>query len=140
MWKGFEGAENGKTIAFPYFPRRFSILPPSSPGWGKLLFSVKFLRYVWEKFNKQKNNDHIGVVFRLDNIQLKRPSDSILVFSPEITFEWQGMDASEKTYLFLREVGKSNYLKFGIRGNTITHGEDLKSMLLNNYANLSKVE
>ncbi len=30
------------------------------------------------------------------------------------------LDASEKTYLFLREVGKSNYLKFGIRGNTIT--------------------
>lgn len=111
------------------------------------------------------------------------------------------LDASEKTYLFLREVGKSNYLKFGIRGNTITlfvdnyilksgkeyqwaispklfpdleaikkhqfkiltendynillqkhdqlikslvalgiDGEDLKSMLLNNYANLSKVE
>ena len=83
-------------------------------------FSKKFLQYVWEKFNKKKNNNHIGVVFRLNEMELKQPSDSTLIFSPEITFEWQSPDASEKTYLFLNEVGKSHYFKIGLRDNSVT--------------------
>ena len=98
----------------------FKAIPRFSIETDNDSFSIKFLRYVWEKFNTQKNNNHIGVVFRLDETKLKHPSDSTLVFSPEITFEWQSMDAPETTYLFLKEVGSSHYLKFGINGNTIT--------------------
>ncbi|MCZ4317503.1 hypothetical protein O4H26_00725 [Aequorivita viscosa] len=113
--------KEGKLFALPKSQKiSFDTIPQFSQKTDTDSFSIKFLRYVWEKFNKQKNNNHIGVVFRLDEIKLKQPSDSILVFSPEITFEWLGMDPSEKTYLFLREVGKSHYLKFGIRGNTVT--------------------
>ena len=84
-------------------------------------FTLKYLKFIWDKLWQEEEKENIGVVFRSDwaSIPLK-PADSVFIYGSDVVFNWQEKQTDETNYLFLRNNDEKEYLKLSTNGNTLT--------------------
>jgi len=83
-------------------------------------FTMKYLKFIWNKLWQDEEKENIGVVFRSSRSnQLIAPLDSVSIYKSEIAFSWLEKQAGEDNFIFIRKNREETFLKFTTNGNTL---------------------
>lgn len=82
-------------------------------------FTRRYFAYVWDEFIKNKKSvAKTGVVYRIENVTMIKPADSVRIYRPSIEFSWM-MDAPE-SYFMLRDQTSGHLTKIATPGTRLT--------------------
>lgn len=83
-------------------------------------FSVKYLKYVWQKLWEREESENIGVVFRAPNLsRAVKPLDSTTLNGKAVAFEWKTPANDSLSYFFLSEEKTKDTLLLKLNGNQL---------------------